>query len=348
MFFKNGNSWIYKVEPGIKKGARVRWHLKQGNESIMGPKAGVFCHNGLGDGVVSLVLSNNLQLNGWKVDTYQNMMGSMQNWVPHLPIFTYPTVDQLDRILHEYQWFFVFQNDSSEFIQKLISEGKRRDPDQMKVIYIYPSKRIVNEPYYQDAQVDPDLPVAENLRLFCERILHLPKITKSNGFIPPSGLRYRLHMKRVVIHPTSSRPGKNWTKSKFVRLAAHLQKEGYDPIFMLGSCEKKGWEDQRLSYAPEFSSLDEVARYIYESSYLLGNDSGLAHLASFLEIPTLTITRRKALARLWAPSYSSSIVVTPHPWIPNIRGLRLRDRYWQKFISVEKVLRGFDRLVQIA
>lgn len=314
----------------------------------MGPKAGVFCHNGLGDGVVSLVLSNNLQLNGWRVDTYQNTIGSMQSWIPHLPIFSYPSADQVERILHEYQWFFVFQNDSSEFIQKLIAEGKRRDPDQMKVIYIYPSRRIVNEPYYQDAQIDPDLPVAENLRRFCENILHLPKITKSNGFIPPEGLRHRFHEKRVAIHPTSSRPGKNWPRGKYVELIWHLSKEGFDPVLVLGSAEREGWKDQKEFFAPIFPTLDELARYIYESAYLLGNDSGLAHLASFLGIPTLTVTRRKALANLWAPSFAPNVVVTPHPWIPNIRGLRLRDRYWQKFISTEKVLRGFDRLIETA
>lgn len=314
----------------------------------MGPKAGVFCHNGLGDGVVSLVLSNNLQLNGWRVDTYQNTIGPMQRWFPHLPILSYPPTDEVERILHEYQWFFVFQNDSSEFIQKLIAEGKRRDPDQVKVIYIYPSRRIVNEPYYQDAQIDPDLSVAENLRRFCENILHLPKITKGNGFIPPAGLRQRFYDQRILIHPTSSRPGKNWTKEKFVELAWHLEKEGFHPQFVLGNKEREEWEDQSKFFAPHFPTLDELAAYIYESAYLLGNDSGLAHLASFLGIPTLTITRRKALARLWAPSYASSVVVTPHSWIPNIRGMRLRDRYWQRFISTEKVLRSFDRLVQIS
>lgn len=313
----------------------------------MGPKAGVFCHNGLGDGVVSLVLSNNLQLNGWRVDTYQNTIGSMQRWIPHLPILPYPEADQVERVLHEYQWFFVFQNDSSEFIQKLIAEGKRRDPDQVKVIYIYPSRRIVNEPYYQDAQIDPDLSVAENLRRFCENILHLPKITKSNGFIPPEGLRHRLYEKRVLIHPSSSRPGKNWSKGKFIELAWHLEKEGFEPQFVLGGKEREAWGGQAKFFAPVCSTLDDLASYVYESAYLLGNDSGLAHLASFLGIPTLTVTRRKALARLWAPSFAPGVVVTPHPWIPNIRGLRLRDRYWQKFISTEKVLRSFDRLVQI-
>lgn len=312
----------------------------------MTPKAAIFCHNGLGDGVISLVLSNNLHLNGWHVDTYQNMIGSMQKWFPHLPILAYPPIHEIDRILHRYDWLFIFHNDTSEFIHKLIAEGKRRMPDQVKVIYAYPSKRIINEPYYQDTLINPDLPMSESLRIFCEQVLHLSKSTRSNGFIPPSELQYRSHSKRVVIHPTSSRPGKNWTKEKYFELAHELQKKSYEPVWMIGPKERKEWADQKTGIEmPEFANLDMLAGYIYESAFLIGNDSGMGHLASFLEIPTLTITRRRALARLWRPSFTTGIVVTPNPWIPNISGFRLRDRHWQKFISTKKVMRGFEKLV---
>lgn len=311
----------------------------------MPPKAAIFCHNGLGDGVIGLVLSNNLHLNGWRVDTYQNCMGSMQNWFPHLPVLTYPGIQDIDRILHHYEWFFVFHNDTSEFIQKLILEGKRRIPDQMKVIYGYPSKRIVNEPYYQDAMIDPAIPFIESLRIFCDEILHLPKNTRSNGFIPLPGLIHRHHSKRVLIHPTSSRSGKNWPKEKYIELSKELQKMGYSPTWIIGPKEKNDWPDVE---SPEFSNLDLLARFIYESAYLIGNDSGLGHLASFLEIPTLTITRRKALAKLWGPSYIPGVIVTPSSWIPNISGLRLRDRFWKRFISTQKVLRAFKKLINFS
>lgn len=310
----------------------------------MGPKAAVFCHNGLGDGIVSLVLPNNLQLNGWAVDTYQNMLVEIQNWFPQLPLFTYPDVDDVPRILSSYDWFFVFQNDSSPFIQRLIEEGKRRFPDQVKVIYIYPSKHIVNEPYYSDAEIDPTLPVAENMRLFCEQILHLPKITRSNGLIPPDHLTYRKYKKRIAIHPTSSRDGKNWPREKFVKLALHLQAQGYEPVFIADHT----WGAVKGLESRMFPNLDELAQYLYETGYLIGNDSGLGHLASALGVPTLTLSRRKALANLWAPSFHTGVVVTPASWIPNIRGFRLRDRHWKKFISVSKALRGFERLIQVA
>ena len=315
----------------------------------MGPRAGVFCHNGLGDGINCLVLSNNLQLNGWKVDTYQNTIGSMQEWFPHLPVQPYPPLSELPRVLASYEWFFVVQNDTDEFVLRLIQEGKRRLPEQMKVIYLYPSKHIVNEPYYPDCLTEPHLSIAENLRLFCEKILHLPKIARGNGFIPPADLTHRKFLKRVVVHPTSARITRNWPKEKFVKLALHLKEEGYQLAFVPGGPkEREQWKELiDLGFeVPGFPTLDLLARFIYESGFLIGNDSGLGHLASALGVPTLTFCRRRRWANMWGPSFTKGIVVCPSSLIPNIRGLRLRDRHWQKFITVGMARRAFERLVQ--
>ncbi|MBI3508911.1 MAG: hypothetical protein HY069_04690 [Chlamydiia bacterium] len=311
----------------------------------MNPRAAVFCHNGLGDGVITLVLSQNLHLNGWKVHTYQNTIGSMQNWFPHLPVTSYPKIEDLPNILSSYDWFFVAHNDTDPFVLKLIAEGKRRFPDRLKVIYLYPSPNIVNEPYYSDCQIDPTLPIPENLQRFCQNILHLSKVTSTNGFIPPEGLVYRKHKQRVVIHPTSAREGRNWPKLKFLKLAAFLKGQGYESIFVPGAQHLSEWQ---IEYPTRvFENLDELARFIYESGFLIGNDSGLAHLASALGIPTLSISRRKAWARFWRPGFATGVVVTPSSWIPNIRGFRLRDRQWKKFVTVGMVQRGFERLLQV-
>ena len=304
-------------------------------------KAAVFCHNGLGDGVNTLVLSNQLHLNQWEVDTYQNVMGSMQGWFPHLKILPYPNESKIPEILKSYEFLFVVHNDTDPFVQRLIKEGKKQKPDRVKIIYLYPSKNIVKEPYYKDCLVDPSLSIAENLRIFCKRVLFLPRITEGNGFVAPQGIEFRKHQKRVVIHPTSARLTRNWPKDKFLRLAKELEQEGYEPLFIPGV--KEGWESLRTAFFP---NLDELARFLYESGFLIGNDSGLGHLASMLGIPTLTVCRRKTLANMWAPSFSRGVVVTPGSWIPNIRGLRLRDRHWKKFISSRKVKRAFQKLAQ--
>lgn len=313
----------------------------------MGLKAGVFCHNGLGDGVNCLVLSNNLHLNGWEVDTYQNTVGSMQNWFPHLPVYPYPSLEELPRILSSYDWYFVVHNDTDPFVKQLIQEGKKRFPEKLKVLYLYPSPNIVNEPYYSDCLTNPKASIAENMRIVCEKVLHLPKITRSNGFTPIEGLSSHKYPKRIVIHPTSARETRNWPKEKFIQLGLRLKAQGFELTFVPGQKSLKEWEDVKdLGFnLLDFPNLDSLSRYIYESGYLIGNDSGLAHLASALSVPTLTFCRRRTWALMWGPSFHKAVVVTPPSWIPNIRGFRIRDVHWKKFISVRKALSGFKKLV---
>ena len=315
----------------------------------MRPTAGVFAHNGLGDGINMLVLSNNLHLNGYEVMTYQNVISPMKNWFPHLPVQPYPSIEELPKILREYDWFFVVWNDASDFIKQLIQEGKRRFPEKVKVLYLYPSKHIINEPYYSDCLADPTVSVAQNMRIVCEKVLHLPKSTKNPGFIAPTRLTHKKYPKRIVIHPTSGRPARNWPKEKYVKLALHLQAEGFEPFFVPGSQDIAHWHDvAKMGLATaEFENLDDLSTFIYESGYLIGNDSGLGHLASALGIPTMTFCRRKALAKLWAPSFTPGIVITPSSLIPNIRGMRLRDLYWRNFITVNMARRGFERLLNL-
>jgi ADP-heptose:LPS heptosyltransferase len=126
-----------------------------------------------------------------------------------------------------------------------------------------------------------------------------------------------------------------------------LKEEGYEPVFIPGGPkERENWKDvEKLGFQiAGFANLDLLAAFLYESGYLIGNDSGLGHLASALGIPTLTFCRRKTWANMWAPSFHKGEVVTPGSWIPNIRGFRLRDRHWKKFITVGMARRAFERL----
>ncbi len=315
----------------------------------MRQKAAVFCHNGLGDAIVSLVISNNLHQNGWSVDTYHNGIQGLQHWFPHLPIHTYPDIDKIGDILEKYNQLIVFDNETSTFILQLIKVAKQREPEKIKVIYAYPTQGIRLKPYYKDAELDPSRPILENLKVFCEDILRLDKTTKSNGIIAPLHIQFRKHPKRVILHISSSRPGKNWSIEKYVKLALHLRQQEFEPIFVAGGGKERNaylWLEEKKFHLPTFSSLDDLACYIYESGYLIGNDSGLGHLASCMGIPTITISRRKSVAKFWKPNWTLGKIVVPHFLIPNIRGFRLRDRKWKFFISVNKVIKAFNQLLQ--
>lgn len=312
-------------------------------------KGAVFSHSGLGDGLISLVLSNNFHQNGWEVDTYHNGLNLLQPWFSHLPIKGYPSEEQVPEILATYEKIIVFFDDDNPFIHQLIEEGKKDNPDQIKVIYPIPSKGVIHKPYYQDSLLDPKIPLVDNLQAFCKEILLFPKTTKKNGLIPPRNLHFRKFPKRVVFHISSSRPGKNWPIEKYVKLALQLTNQSYQVVFIAGGPEKRHaylWLEKMGLTLPYFETLEEIAAYIYESGYLIGNDSGLAHLASSMDIPTVTISRRKAVAKFWRPGWSLSSLVVPSKWIINAAGIRLRDRYWQKFISVKKVKRAFYKLLK--
>lgn len=201
--------------------------------------------------------------------------------------------------------------------------------------------------YWAEGKFDGTRSFVENLYLFCKNVLQFTVATRSNGIIIPEGLNHRREKKRVVIHPTSSREGKNWPREKYIELASELKRRYFRPCFLLKGEERQGWDLEGLE-APLFSNLEELARFVCESGHMIGNDSGIGHLASCLGLPTVTICRSAQSARFWRPAWAPGKVVVPSPWIPNIKGLRLRDRYWKKWISVSKVMKNFNPQEELA
>jgi len=319
--------------------------------SVMPKKAAVVCNSGLGDAIISLMISNNFYLNGWDCDTYHDGIRSLQNWFSHLPVIGYSKPDEVQNFVAKYDMIVVFHSLSCDFVLELIRYGKKQSPEKIKVLYPYPSKNLIKEPYYSDSLFDINLSMGRNLERFCKDILKLEKVSKSNGFHPPKLLKNRKYYKRVILHVKSSREGKNWPRDKYVKLALHLKKLGYDPIIVAGGPRDEGdWREYIAPYKlemPTFESLDALASYIYESGYMIGNDSGIGHLASSFNLPTVIISRRKSVARFWQPFWTECKTVSPYSLIPNIRGFRLRDRKWKSFITVKRVLRAFKSIHKI-
>lgn len=311
-------------------------------------KAAVFSHNGLGDIILSLQISHNFSLNGWEVDTYHNGGRLLQEWYSHLPITPYPKkISDISELLHAYDQMVVFHNDTDDFVLHLIKEGKKHCPEKIRVIYACPTQSIEKKPYYHDNLFDYRSSMAQNMERFCRNILHLKIVQKHNGLSIPKTINVQKHANRVALHVTSSREGKNWPIQKYVKLALHLQQRGFVPYFIVGGPKEYAewsWLKDQGYRVPKFDGINDVALFIAGCSYLIGNDSGLGHLASSLGIPTITISRRSTVANFWKPDWTENRVVTPASWIPNIRLYRFRDRNWKKLISVRKVLHAFEDL----
>jgi heptosyltransferase III len=312
-------------------------------------KCAVLSARGLGDGLVALMLSHLLHLNGWKTVTYHcNQLSSLQNWFPHLPIMAPPSLDEASSLLSANEKIFLSFDGNSDVMLRIIQEGKKRCPEKIYVMNPSPSNKKGDPSSYDDLGFDPSLNMVENIQLFCLNKLGLEKTTKNLGIIPPPDLLIREEKMRVLLHPTSGRLGRSWPAEKFVKLALHLQQRLYNPVFVMNEREVSSWPglvDQGIP-VHLFTDLSDLASFVARSGYLIGNDSGVGHLASALGIPTVTICRHYRIAKIWRPGWGLNEVVFPFRWIPNIHGLRLRDRNWKKFISVKKVLRSFEKILK--
>lgn len=144
---------------------------------------------------------------------------------------------------------------------------------------------------------------------------------KNNGLLPPEGCIYRRFPKRVALHSSSGDPVKNWPQ--FLKLADLLEKGGFEPVFIR-----------------PMPSLDDLAALIYESGYFIGNDSGPGHLASCLNIPTLTLAADAESIALWRPGWGPGLLALPP------MSLKISRKYWKLLLRPKRVFAQFQNLIK--
>ncbi|AMD47486.1 hypothetical protein BTL50_11450 [Bordetella holmesii] len=218
---------------------------------------------------------------------------------------------------------------------------------QMHVGWPYPLHDYAKHYFYYDAHVvitGKGFVKLEQIRDFCHDAIGLPDCTQDNGLRPPAHWVFRKYPRRVAIHPSSTSEQRCWAQAHFVDLGKRLQRQGYEPYYILAAHEREQWrclEEQGLPIQQSPSLLD-VAHFIHECGWFIGNESGIGHLASNVGIPTLTLTGRPTRTRAWRPAWAPSRIVYP-AYIP---GGRWRDRLWRKWLLPSHVMRAFKRLVQ--
>jgi heptosyltransferase-3 len=277
----------------------------------------------LGDSLLTMVVAHNLVAQQIPVDVFGNYAYALRRWFPHLAFYPFPQETEYKQVLLSYD---------------VLLHAYRKDV-LFNACEWHPCAIVFDKsPNYQQRIPMPDIQVA-----VCREQLHLTQATRENGIVPPPGLIHRRFPKRVVIHPMSYQEHKNWLPHKFAQLAQQLQKKGYQPEFVVSPTERPSWEwvlTQGFSL-PQFASLDDVASWVYESGWMIGNDSGIGHLASNLGIPTLTIGMRARGIRRWRPSWTQGKVVLSPPWLIT---RFLKERLWKHLLSVEHVFEAFEEL----
>ncbi|MBI5346343.1 MAG: hypothetical protein HZB76_04300 [Chlamydiae bacterium] len=305
-------------------------------------KAVIFSCQGLGDGLISLTLANNLKLNGYECITFHNQLLEMQEWFKDLEVNKLPSEDKFLSILQNSDLIFV-SFDSSEYFQKLIRLGKEKFYKKFFVLNPSFSPKIGKQKFYEDALFDPNICMVDNIELFCIRVLRFLHTSKTCGIHPINNLSHRKYLNRIIVHPTSANIAKNWSMQKYVKLALQLSKKGFSPVMVVGKREEALLKDLPVEIKA-FSNLNDLAAFVYESGYMIGNDSGIGHLASSLKIPTISIFRNFRSAKLWRPGFGNGKIIYPNKMIPNLAFYRLRDKHWRKFITVKNVLKVFEKI----
>lgn len=277
----------------------------------------------IGDSLLTMIVENNLRLHGFDVTVFGTHAHALREWFPHANIR--PALDGTDPAVSLAAFDIVIQ--------------LHRDKPFPSLTRAHRHAIILD--YLFDARSTESM--ASRLVAFCKTEFGVDHATKSNGMKPLSGLVHRREMNRVAIHPSASTSDKCWLEDRFVRLALTLKAQGYDPQLIVAPQEREKWRGAERAgvTVPDLGSLDNVAAWLYESGWFIGNDSGLGHLASNLDIPTLSLFMRQSLARTWRPDWGHGKVLIGSRGLPSGR---LKEKFWKHALTVGRVVRAFDRL----
>ena len=298
----------------------------------------VICAAGIGDGLITLIASHHLRKIGHTVTTFSSHLPSFGRWLEPgdyrlSPACWETTLMNFDAVL--------LQHDNTPSAQKIVALRKADLP-----IYVfYTNYRFSKHGPLLDGfdfVFDHHQTMVDNT---CQatQTLFGGTVTANNGLTPLPSLIHRKYDRRVLIHPMSACSIKNWLPSRFLKLSSKLQKMNFQPIFILSPQESPKWPDIT---APCIPTLEDLASLIYESGFLIGNDSGPGHLASYLSIPHLIIRRYEKNLSLWQPGWHRGEMVIPPKWLPNFKGLRFREKYWKHFITTQSVLKRFNLIIK--
>ena len=308
-------------------------------------KALVISSSGLGDGLMMMVASERLRRHGYTVVTMNSHLMGLSNWFPGHHFQHQLIGGELESFSEPFD-LVILQNDNTEKSRQIIAMHKRGKIRSLSIFYSsYETKK--HPPLTSwDVVFNPSRPMVENIAKGIAILLRSIEISANNGIIIPSHLQYRRFKQRVIIHPTASTEERMWPFQSFIKVANDLKKIDFDPIFSLSKKEKDLFDPRiwKTFFLPTIETLSDLAGLIYESGYVIGNESGIVHLASNLQIPNLVISGHEKRICMWRPGWLQGIVVIPPKWIPNLKFWRLREQNWKKWITPKLVLKGFDRL----
>lgn len=317
----------------------------------------------LGDGLIYLVMAENLRLNGFAVTYFGNIGYQLRSWLPQFDLLPYPHPDEMDATLAGFdltimsppqflrdrmdaaltdemrrKWLLICQKAPDDWRFDLTEEKRTSLPAETfsalrGLLDCGGSMR--DREYTTESVVD----ITQE---YLQKRMRLTQLTRTVALTPPSGLRLRRHPRRIVVSPDSAwAQKKDWPPRAFLRLCRQLQAQGDDPKIIVAPTNHERWRKMsgNTFETPVFHDIGELAAYLYESGAVIANDSGNGHLASFLGVPVVTIYRKRNPKFHWRPDWASATVVCPRLTLPGFRG-----DIWKPFVGVSDVIAALRSL----
>ncbi len=280
------------------------------------------------------IASRHLQRLGYETVTFSNSLFPLASWFPTFRFEHQPSLEEIEERLAPFD-AILLQHDNTQKAKKIHALSKP--------VYVFYGSHLISKhgplrPHF-DAKFNPTICMANNIRNSLKALFSGIEPNLENGLTPPSHLQFRRFKKRVAIHSTSASQEKNWPKRSFLTLKAKLQEQGWDPVFIVPPEEAVDWDD-----SPLFPHLSDLAAFLFESGFLIGNDSGPGHLASNLGLPTVIIGPSREHLSFWRPGWHPGAIVHPPLWTGKTK---LTRKNWKIFITVNNVYKMFTKLTDI-
>jgi predicted lipopolysaccharide heptosyltransferase III len=144
--------------------------------------------------------------------------------------------------------------------------------------------------------------------------------------------------KLALIHPAAAFATKQWATQNFARVAEFMVERGLAPVAVAAPNEKELLEKLCSAASVKITTLDlslpEVAALAARSELFVGNDSGIAHIASAVGTPAVVIFGSSNIAH-WRPwnSAPAEVVFEEMPCQP------CHGYFCEKFEQPECILR---------
>lgn len=292
-------------------------------------KFAVIPGKGLGDLMIMLAFIKSLSTK-YKVQIYHPLIQRLHYLIPYVEAFDRPHNLQDMALDGVKECVITYEN--TPYFEHIYPELQTHFNDRLKVI----------NPCVTDKK---DYPFVENFffdikKSFTENLLDFAKIYYLNEpLIKVSGLKKCLvkNPKLVVIHATASKASKSWPARRFLKLKCDLEKMGYTVTFATMSYEEAAIAQGLYS---GLKSLEELIDLVSQSAIVIGNESGVCHLASALGVPSIVLCRNHRIQRFWGADYEGKTYpLYPPKWMINVKNCRLRDRLWQHLIFKSCVLK---------